>query len=72
MPLTPEQLEALALKPATVTGDEGSVTQRSADDLLKLLAAAEVAEIPVNANGGALSGWRGLRPAVAVTQGTYG
>lgn len=36
MSLTPQEIDALARKPAVVTGDAGSVTQRSADDEIKL------------------------------------
>jgi hypothetical protein len=69
--VTPEQLEALAVAPQSVSGDSGSFTERSADDVLKLLAAAGQQDLPANANGGRLSGWHGLRPARAVTEGTY-
>jgi hypothetical protein len=71
MTVTPEQLEALALKKKSVSGDAGSFTERDADEVLALLDRATVEAINTNANGGALSGWHGLRPARAVTEGTY-
>lgn len=36
MALTAAELDALTRKPTVVTSDAGSVTQRSADDLIKL------------------------------------
>lgn len=70
MSVTPEQLEALALKPATVTGDAGSVSQRSADDLLKLVAAATDLS-GTNENGGPKSPFRRLRAARGMFPGAY-
>ena len=65
MALTAEQLAALALKPQAVSGDAGSVTARSADDVLTLAdrAAAEEALTGNNDNGGPKSAWRCLRIA---------
>lgn len=40
MALTPEQLETLATKPQSASNDSGSMTARSADDVLKLRDAA--------------------------------
>jgi hypothetical protein len=71
MTVTPEQLEALALKKKSVSGDAGSFTERSADEVKTFRDMAAVADLPANANGGAMSGWHGLRPARAVTEGTY-
>jgi hypothetical protein len=70
--LTPDELEALARKPAVVTTDAGSVTQRSADDLAKLLALAADATLDTGPNpqGGQRSAWRQTRPARAVPPGT--
>lgn len=48
MPLTPDELEALARKPQSVTTDAGSATQRSADDVLKLAAAAAAKQAAEN------------------------
>jgi hypothetical protein len=63
-------LEAQATKPAAVTTDAGSVTQRSADDLLKLTAAA--ADLTgTNENGGPKSPFRRFRAARASFPGAY-
>lgn len=71
MPLTAEELEALARSPAAASGDTGSRTARSADDILKLTdrAAAVDAIDGTNDNGGPKSAWRCLRPARAQLPG---
>ncbi len=65
MALTAAELEALARKKAAASGDAGSFTERSADDILKLLdrAAATGAAADANPNGGPKSALRMLRPA---------
>ena len=65
MALTAEQLAALALKPQAASGDAGSVTARSADDVLTLADRAEAmtALTGTNENGGPKSAWRLTRPA---------
>ena len=67
MPLDADDLEEMARQPAAVSGDAGSVTSRSADDIRKLNAAAAAAGAieGVNANGGPRSLWNRLRPAKA-------
>ena len=52
MPLTAAELEALAAAPAAVSGDAGSVTERSADDIRKLLDDAKATTTEPNAQGG--------------------
>lgn len=71
MPLTAAELEALAAQPQSVSGDAGSVTARSADDVLALNAAAAAADTVdgTNVNGGPKSAWHGLRPARAQLPG---
>lgn len=65
MPLTAEELEALRDSPQAASGDTGSRTARSADDVLKLddRAAAVDALDGQGVGGGPKSGWRFLRPA---------
>lgn len=72
MPLTPDELEALARKPQSVTTDAGSATQRSADDVKKLLALeADAAALDGdNPQGGRKSAWRQVRPARHIPPGT--
>ena len=74
MALTPEQIAALqelALTPQSVTGDQGSFTERSADDVRKLLGLASDATLDTGANpqGGARSAWRQVRPGRVVPPG---
>lgn len=71
MPDTPPTLEELAAEPQSTSVDGQSVTNRSADDVLKLrnAAAAEAAVAGTNANGGPVSMWSRLRPARAVPPG---
>jgi hypothetical protein len=66
VPLTPDELEALARKPAVVSNDAGSVTQRSAADILALDAQAQAAALiqGTNEQGGNKSAWRLLRKAL--------
>ena len=71
MALTAAELDALARKPQSVTTDAGSVTQRSADDIRKLLdlaAGATLDETP-NPQGGRASAWRQTRPARSIPPG---
>lgn len=65
MPLTSEELEALATSPAEASGDTGSRKARSADDVEKLLALAAGVDAvdATNVNGGPRSAWHCLRPA---------
>ena len=73
MPLTPEELDALARNPQSATGDQGSYTEFSADDLLKLNAAAGAADAVegTNLNGGSKSAFNCLRPARAAFPGAF-
>lgn len=71
MPLTAAELEALATQPASIASDAGSTSARSADDILKLnAAAAAVGAVDGTAdNGGPKSAWHALRPARASLPG---
>lgn len=62
MPLTPEELEALATSPAEASGDTGSRKARSAEDVIKLdqYAKAVAAATGTNENGGPKSRFRGI------------
>ena len=73
MPLTTEELEALARAPQSMSGDTGSLTERSADDLKKLIDLAAEAEITADAsaNGGPKSGLRFCRPARVAFGGAH-
>jgi hypothetical protein len=66
MSLTPTQLETIATSPQSASGDQQSVTARSADDLLKLagVAAAETGVDGTNPQGGRKSAWALTRKAV--------
>jgi hypothetical protein len=72
MALTPDDLDALARKPATVTTDAGSVTQRSGKDLKDLLSLGADATLDTGPNpqGGKASAWRQTRPARSIPPGT--
>jgi hypothetical protein len=74
MPLTAAELEALARTPAAASTDAGSATARSADDVLKLDAAAAGVDALTgpNGQGGAKSAFRCLRPARAGLPGASG
>jgi len=48
MPLTPEELDALVRNPQSATGDQGSYTEFSADDLIKLDQYAAAKEAATN------------------------
>jgi hypothetical protein len=65
VPLTAAELDELAAAPLEISGDTGSLTERSADDVLKLNAAAAAVEAvdATNVNGGPRSAWHCLRPA---------
>ena len=66
--LTPEQINELAAAPQFVMAGSQSVSERSADDVIKLdkfAAEKEAAEI-VNSSGNPASGWGFLKPARAV------
>lgn len=71
MALTAEELEALATNPQSMSGDAGSLTERSAEDILKLSdrAAATDALTGTNDNGGPKSAWRCVRMARASMPG---
>jgi hypothetical protein len=71
LPLTAAELEALATKPASVSGDAGSTTARSAEDILALNAAAAAVDAVDGTadNGGPKSAWHALRPARASLPG---
>lgn len=65
MPLESADYDELASSPAAASGDMGSVTARSADDVIKLddRARAVDAVVDQNVNGGPKSAWHCLRPA---------
>jgi hypothetical protein len=65
VPATPEEIEALRDSPQEMSGDTGTVRERSADDFIKLDQYASAAEAvdATNVNGGPRSAWHCLRPA---------
>lgn len=71
MALTAAELEALRDSPQAASTDAGSVTARSADDLLKLDDRAAITDSlsGTNAQGGPKSFWSKLRPAQAKLPG---
>ena len=71
MALTAAQLEALRDSPQSASTDAGSMSARSADDVLKLddRAAATTALSGTNDQGGPKSIWSKLRPAQAKLPG---
>lgn len=50
MSVTPEQLETLATLPASASSDAGAFTERSADDVRKLLDEARAAALLTGTN----------------------
>jgi len=66
-----DKLMAIALGPKQASGEMGAYTEHSADDIEKFLQLALGSALPANPHGGATSGWNVLRPARAITQGTY-
>jgi hypothetical protein len=77
VPLTPEEQQAayaaLLAGPKSASGDTGSYTEWSPDELAKLRDLAAEAEITAtpSANGGPKSGLRFLRPARVGFGGAY-
>lgn len=71
MPATPEEIAELRDAPLQISGDAGSLTERSASDFIKLdqYAAAAEAVDATNDNGGPRSAWHCLRPARAKLPG---
>lgn len=65
MPLTQAELDALARKPKSASGDAGSVESRDADDVLKLagLSQGENELTGTNPQGGPRSAWKLMRRA---------
>lgn len=76
MAVTPEQIEQIresAVGPHSVTGDAGSYTEPSAEDMERKLALADTLEAlgGTNANSGARSPFNLFRPARASFPGAY-
>ena len=66
MPLSQSELDALARNPESATGDQGSYTERPADDVLKLagLSQGEDQLDGTNPQGGPRSAWKLMRRAI--------
>jgi hypothetical protein len=68
--LTSQQIADLAAAPQSTTTDGVTVTERSADDVIKLDRFATEKAAATPAAGKPKSFWAGLRPAIAVPPGS--
>ena len=73
MPDLSDQIEQAASEPQSATVDGRSATAQPIPDLIAAdihLTSKEALD-GTNANGGAVSGWRGLRPAIGRSKGGH-